>query len=106
MAVKGTTNNPRGRPKGTPNKVTKEMREWIKEIINEQRPQLKKDLKQLDPVERWRIVEKLLQYVLPKMQSIEGHLNFNKMTDEDLNKLANELVKTNNDIIEEAENED
>ena len=29
---KGQTGNPHGRPKGTPNKVTKNVREWIFDI--------------------------------------------------------------------------
>lgn len=93
MATKGKTNNPNGRPKGKPNKVTGEVREWIKAIIEKQRPQLEKDLKALEPAERWRIVEKLMQYVVPKMQAIEANIDFNRLTDEQLDKLAGELLE-------------
>lgn len=93
MATKGKTNNPNGRPKGKPNKVTGEVREWIKAIIDKQRPQLEKDLKALEPAERWRIVEKLMQYVVPKMQAIEANIDFNRLTDEQLDKLAGELLE-------------
>ena len=93
MATKGKTNNPNGRPKGKPNKVTGEVREWIKAIIDKQRPQLEKDLKTLEPAERWRIVEKLMQYVVPKMQAIEANIDFNRLTDEQLDKLAGELLE-------------
>lgn len=93
MATKGKTNNPNGRPKGKPNKVTGEVREWIKAIIEKQRPQLERDLKALEPAERWRIVEKLMQYVVPKMQAIEANIDFNRLTDEQLDKLAGELLE-------------
>ena len=93
MATKGKTNNPNGRPKGKPNKVTGEVREWIKAIIEKQRPQLERDLKALEPAERWRIVVKLMQYVVPKMQAIEANLDFNRLTDEQLDKLAGELLE-------------
>lgn len=93
MATKGKTNNPNGRPKGKPNKVTGEVREWIKAIIDKQRPQLEKDLKALEPAERWRIVEKLMQYVVPKMQAIEANIDFNRLTDEQIDKLAGELLE-------------
>lgn len=93
MATKGKTNNPNGRPKGKPNKVTGEVREWIKAIIDKQRPQLERDLKALEPAERWRIVEKLMQYVVPKMQAIEANIDFNRLTDEQLDKLAGELLE-------------
>lgn len=93
MATKGKTNNPNGRPKGKPNKVTGEVREWIRSIIDKQRPQLEKDLKALEPAERWRIIEKLMQYVVPKMQAIEANIDFDRLTDEQLDKLAGELLE-------------
>ena len=93
MPKKGTTNNPNGRPKGKPNRVTGEVREWIRALIDKQRPQLEKDLKALDSAERWRIIEKLMSYVVPKMQSVEAKIDFNRLTDEALDGLIRELTK-------------
>lgn len=93
MPKKGTTNNPNGRPKGKPNKVTGEVREWIRALIDKQRPQLEKDLKALDPAERWRIIEKLMSYVVPKMQSVEAKIDLNSLSDEALDGLIRELTK-------------
>lgn len=101
MAVKGKTNNPNGRPKGTPNKVTGEVREWIKGIINKQRPQLEKDLKNLDPAERWRIIEKLMSYVVPKMQAVEAKIDFSQFSDEQLERLAGDLLKASEEVNDE-----
>jgi len=61
-----------GRCIGTPNKVTMDLRSWIKMLIDENMPQLEADLQALEPKERWGIIEKLLNYALPKMQSIEA----------------------------------
>lgn len=64
--MKGKTNNPNGRPKGTPNKFTKELRDFIADIVDENREQIAEDLKALEPKDRLSILEKLMQYVLPK----------------------------------------
>lgn len=72
---KGKTNNPNGRPKGTPNKVTSTIRNWIVELINDNREQLQNDLKSLDPKDRLSFIEKLLPYILPKVEradEVEG----------------------------------
>lgn len=88
---KGKTGNPNGRPKGTPNKVTSEMKSWIQQLIDGNRKQLEKDLKALDPAERWRVVEKLMSYVVPKMQSVEAKIDYTRLTDEQLDLLIDKL---------------
>lgn len=66
---KGQTGNPNGRPKGSPNRVTGTVKEWIASIIDGNRQQFEDDLKKLEPGERIRTIGNLLQYVTPKMQS-------------------------------------
>ena len=48
---KGKTNNPNGRPKGTPNKITQDMRQWLSTVIDKNRRQIERDLKALEPKE-------------------------------------------------------
>lgn len=67
---KGKTNNPNGRPKGKPNKVTTELKAWISKIVEDNKEQVINDLKELEPKDRLAIIEKLMQYVVPKQQSI------------------------------------
>lgn len=90
---KGTTNNPRGRPKGSTNKVNADTREWIKRLINKNRSQLEKDLLKMDAKERWHIIERLLNYSIPRMQSIEAKIDFSQLTDEDLDTVIHEITK-------------
>ena len=65
---KGMTNNPEGRPVGSQNKVTVELRKRINDFLNDNWDNLQDDFEQLEPKERANFYEKLLQYGLPKMQ--------------------------------------
>lgn len=72
---KGHTGNPNGRPKGTPNKITSTIRNWIIELINDNREQIQKDLQSLEPKDRLSYIEKLLPYILPKVDKTEVNLS-------------------------------
>lgn len=69
--MKGYTNNPNGRPKGVPNKITQELRLFIAELVSDNREQIVEDFKTLAPKERLLILERYMQYVLPKRTRIE-----------------------------------
>jgi len=68
--MKGKTNNPNGRPRGIPNKVTKELREIINDFLNENIDKVRADFNKLQPKDRVRLYIDLLQYSIPKYQSI------------------------------------
>lgn len=55
-----------GRQAGTPNKTTSTVRNWIVELINNNREQIEQDLQQLEPKDRLLMFERLLPYILPK----------------------------------------
>ena len=90
---KGKTGNPNGRPKGSPNKTTQSVREWLKKLIDDNREQIKKDLAALEPKERLQMLEKFMQYTVPKMQSVEAKIDVDSLSDDQLNKLIYELTK-------------
>jgi hypothetical protein len=60
-----------GRSKGTPNKITKESREILFEIVKNEIDNLPALLEQLEPRERAYILVKLMPYVMPKMNTDE-----------------------------------
>ncbi|MBR5717062.1 MAG: hypothetical protein IKX59_10785 [Bacteroidales bacterium] len=70
MARKKGTPKTGGRRKGTPNRVTSEMRAWIEGLLYGSREQFERDLQDIEPRERVKVVLSLLQYVLPKRAAI------------------------------------
>lgn len=59
-----------GRSKGTPNKSTTDLRNWLSGVLNGNRNQFERDLKELLPEERVRVLSGLFNYVIPKQQSL------------------------------------
>jgi len=67
----GMTNNPAGRPKGSENKTTREMRSLITDFLSNNWEAIQDDFDSLTPKDRLTFYEKLLQYGLPKLQSTQ-----------------------------------
>ena len=55
-----------GRAKGTPNKVTSDLKEWVSSILDKGRDRFMESLDQLEPSEYIRVFTGLLNYALPK----------------------------------------
>lgn len=67
---KGQTNNPNGRPAGKQNKLTTQTKDWITQLIDSNKKQIEKDLKGMDAETRVKALFSLLNYIVPKQQSI------------------------------------
>lgn len=74
MEQKEPTKRPKygGRQKGSVNKVTAVQKEIITELLSDYQSSgmLSKDFLALKPKDRIQCAEKLMQYVIPKMQSV------------------------------------
>lgn len=70
--TKGTSGNPNGRPKGSKGKAKQSLLERVQNLIDDNLDLIEKDLKspKLKPADRIKAITGLLQYVLPKQQSI------------------------------------
>ncbi len=90
---KGTTNNPAGRKKGTPNKLTADLRQRINEVLENNWQNIEADIKALEPKDRLMFIEKLLKYTLPTLQATSLNVDFEKLSDEQLDKIIDELKK-------------
>lgn len=66
-----------GRAKGTPNKTTAATKEVITNLLTEysNNGTMSDDFDSLEPKERLAIAEKLMQYVMPKIQSVAVDLS-------------------------------
>ena len=93
MRAKGTPKTG-GRQAGTPNKVTTDLRTWVNDLLDSNRKQIVKDIKSLEPQQRIAAFEKLLSYALPKQQAVQATIDFDRLSDEQLDVIINEL--TNN----------
>lgn len=89
---KGQSGNPKGRTKGKPNKVTKRIRDFVARLIDKNRELLMEDIVNLKPKDRLMIVERLLQYVIPKMESQKAEISIENLTDADLSSVAEYIL--------------
>ena len=63
-----------GRKKGTPNRLTKELRTLLKDIVFEELESIEDKLDRLDDKERIEVVIKLMPYVFPGYDAQSDHL--------------------------------
>ncbi|MDB4050980.1 hypothetical protein N9454_06860 [Flavobacteriaceae bacterium] len=70
-----TGNKYGGRQKGTPNRMTKELRVLLKDILYQELEQLQERLELLEPKQRIELIIKLTPYILPKVNNISHTTN-------------------------------
>jgi hypothetical protein len=96
----GHTNNPNGRPKGRSNKATTEMRGFLNRFIKRNRKKLQEDWDQLTAYQRVQMLEKLLAFTTPKMNSFEVE----QLPDAQLDELLNKIIEHNERQIQFTQN--
>ena len=70
-----TGNKYGGRQKGTPNRITKELRSLLKDVMYDEIGALQERLDALNQKERVELLIKLMPYALPKVTSISHTTN-------------------------------
>ncbi len=90
---KGKTGNPNGRPKGAQNKANSQLRDTIGAFLDENFEKVKEDFEKLPPRDRTRLYCDLLQYSVPKLQSVSLTPNFEDLSDEQLDYIIDNLKK-------------
>lgn len=100
-----------GRKKGTPNKVTGTVKEWLADLIDRNRWQMEEDLRQLEPRERLAVLEKFMQYIVPKPKTElavtsdrqqEPIIDLSMVPDDVICEMADKLLDYRDKALEEA----
>ena len=94
---KGESGNSKGRPSGSENKVTVELRDRIKLFLESNFKTVQKDFKKLDSAQRVALYEKYLKFVLPQLQNSDLTVNLEKMSETQLDMIIDRLMTREND---------
>ena len=81
-----------GRAKGTPNKTTSSIREWLTKLVNKNKRQIQQDLDALDPKSRLEALAKFLPYIAPKQQAVAAAVDLNRLSDDQLDQVIEQIA--------------
>ena len=70
-----------------------DLRSWFSKLIDKNRDQIQRNLTALPSKERVQVLEKFMQYTIPKMQNAEAKLDLDKLRDEQIDQIVNELAE-------------
>ena len=82
-----------GRQKGTPNKVTQDLRTWISKLLDSNRDRAADCIKKLEPHQFMACYEKLCAYVIPKQQAVQAQIDINTLSESQIDYLILEISK-------------
>lgn len=73
---KGSTGNPNGRPIGSKNKVSEEIRQTINDFLNNNISTIQESFDTLEPYQKIQSLIKLLDYSIPRLKTIDIESSF------------------------------
>lgn len=79
-----------GRQKGTPNRLTTDLKSRIAEVVENGFMSIESDLEALEPKDRVSAYVKLLEYVMPKQR--ETKIDISNLSDEEVEELLNKAL--------------
>tara|TARA_B110000858_G_scaffold157081_1_gene179703 strand:+ start:424 stop:693 length:270 start_codon:yes stop_codon:yes gene_type:complete len=83
-----------GRPAGSPNKLTAEIKEKLSSIINDALDSL--DVKTMSKVERLKLIQIGVQYIVPRLKQVE------EVTDEPPRQFQIEVITRRSQLLDKA----
>ena len=85
----GTSGNPQGKPVGIQSKA----KEMIDRIINDNEDRFLEELNKTQGAQYCKLYIELLAFTTPKMRAVDLQLDFDKLSDGDIELIASEIVK-------------
>lgn len=85
----GVSGNPKGRPRGSKNKITQDLKGVVKSFLEANSNDLQKQYNKLDPKDRLAFFEKLLKFAIP--QQTQSKIDLSRATEEELDRLIEQL---------------
>ena len=82
-----------GRKAGTPNADNRQIKEFLTDLINDNRETIISDLETLEPKDRIAILEKFMGYCVAKQKAVEQTISFESLNETELNIIIDELTK-------------
>lgn len=79
----------KGRPKGSKNLNTMEIRQFYQDLVSQNLPKIQKDLDELEPRERLRYLTEITRYVIPSLKAVTGGID--DLTEEQFNEIVSRL---------------
>lgn len=90
---KGQSINPKGKAIGTKNKTSERLRLTISNFLELEFPTIRRDFKKLSPRDRAKLFVDLMPFAVAKLQAVSIDMDFNKMSEQQLDDIINELTK-------------
>lgn len=95
------TNNPHGRPRGVPNRTTKDTRNLINQFLGNNWHTVQSDFDKLESKDRLAVVIKLLEFSVPKLKSTDLNMltaqKIDQLTDSQIDALIDNLLNSDED---------
>lgn len=91
----GESGNIAGRPPGAKNKVNAELRQRVSNFLDGNFEEITKAYKKLNPKDKMKFFTDLMPYVLPKLQNTSVEMNFEQLSETQLDAIIEKLLNKN-----------
>lgn len=68
---RGESGNPNGRPKGSKNRIDKDVKAAMEKVLTFNLEGLQADLDEMSPKDKWQVLNKMSDKILPNLKSVD-----------------------------------
>ncbi len=92
----GKSGNPQGRPQGSTNRIARPIKEQLSDFVNDKMEELPEIWSKLSPRDKAQFLKDLYPYFVARLQSIQVGLEFEQMSEYQLDYIINGLINKKN----------